>query len=108
MSSSFLDSLAGSAATDDTAFKRFKIGVLIRAMTNISCRAASVVVFALVLIAGCKREQRRFRETPPAATAANLVTMSELQPGPSVVEASVRNPYEDNAYAVSQGKELFN
>src|SRR3954471_23966385 len=107
MSSSFLDALTGSPVTDDSAFNRFKIGAVIRARNNISCRAASLLVFALALTAGCKREQRRFRETPPAATAANLVTMSELQPGPSVVEAELRNPYEDNAYAVSEGKRLF-
>jgi cytochrome c oxidase cbb3-type subunit 3 len=56
---------------------------------------------------GCKREERRFRETPPSATADNTVTMSALQPGPSVIEAGMRNPYEDNAYAVSEGKQLF-
>ncbi|HZE08840.1 MAG TPA: c-type cytochrome [Gemmatimonadaceae bacterium] len=70
-------------------------------------RVQALAIVALVLVGGCKREQRRFRETPPSATAANLVTMSGLQPGPSVVEASVRNPYEDNAYAVSEGKRLF-
>ena len=64
-------------------------------------------LLSLAAFASCKREERRFRETPPSATAANLVTMSELQPGPSVVEAELRNPYEDNAYAVSEGKRLF-
>src|SRR5690349_19664305 len=68
--------------------------------------AALAAVVALPLVS-CKREERRFRETPPSATAANLVTMSELQPGPAVVEAELRNPYEDNAYAVSEGKRLF-
>jgi cytochrome c oxidase cbb3-type subunit III len=68
---------------------------------------ALAVSMALIAVVGCKREERRFRETPPAATAANAITMSSLQPGPSVIEAQMRNPYEDNAYAVSEGKQLF-
>ncbi|HJQ09978.1 MAG TPA: c-type cytochrome [Gemmatimonadaceae bacterium] len=59
------------------------------------------------LVTACKREQRRFRETPPSATASNAIVMSTLQPGPAVVEAGIRNPYEDNAYAVAEGKRLF-
>lgn len=60
-----------------------------------------------VLLTGCKREERRFREAPPGATAYNPVSMSDLNPGPSLVEVGVKNPYEDNAYAVSEGKRLF-
>jgi cytochrome c oxidase cbb3-type subunit 3 len=64
-------------------------------------------LLALLTLGGCKREARRFREAPPSATSGNNVTMSELQPGPAVVETQLRDPYEDNAYAVSRGKELF-
>ena len=73
-------------------------------------RGVTVLVAAVSLIGilGCKREQRRFRESPPAATASNAVVLSGLQPGPAVIEAGMRNPYEDNAYAVSEGKSLFN
>ncbi|HEX2693683.1 MAG TPA: c-type cytochrome [Gemmatimonadaceae bacterium] len=67
--------------------------------------AASLL--ALASLVACKREERRFREAPPSATSSNNVTMSELQPGPSVVDVQLRDPYEDNAYAVSQGKQLF-
>jgi cytochrome c oxidase cbb3-type subunit 3 len=75
---------------------------------SISVRSCVAAVLALCLAAaGCKREERRFRETPPAATASNSITMSELQPGPSVIQTSMRNPYEDNAFAVSEGKRLF-
>ena len=73
-----------------------------------TARQLTVPALALLALIGCKREERRFRETPPAATADNLVTMSELQPGPSVIATGVRNPYDDNAYAVSEGKTLFN
>jgi cytochrome c oxidase cbb3-type subunit 3 len=73
-----------------------------------TARALVVTAVVVTSLLGCKREERRFRETPPAATASNAVTMSSLQPGPSVIETSIRNPYEDNAYAVAEGKTLFN
>jgi cytochrome c oxidase cbb3-type subunit 3 len=71
-------------------------------------RRFAVAALMAVALVGCKREQRRFRESPPAATASNALLVSELQPGPAFVEAGMRNPYEDNAYAVSEGKNLFN
>lgn len=61
----------------------------------------------VLTVGGCKREERRFRETPPTATASNAIVMSTLQPGPALVQVGVRNPYEDNAYAVAEGKRLF-
>lgn len=70
-------------------------------------RLASRFVLLAIIVTACKREQRRFRETPPAATASDAIVMSTLQPGPAVVETGMRNPYEDNAYAVSEGKRLF-
>ena len=69
-------------------------------------RAAAAVLLFTGLVS-CKREERRFREAPPGAAAYNPVSMSDLNPGPSVVEVGVRNPYEDNAFAVSEGKRLF-
>jgi len=70
-------------------------------------RFTSLLIVGAALLASCKREQRRFRETPPAATASNSIVMSSLQPGPSVIETGTRNPYEDNAWAVAEGKTLF-
>jgi cytochrome c oxidase cbb3-type subunit 3 len=83
-----------------------------RAVGGLTARASirilgSALLVVLIGVLGCKREERRFRETPPAATAGNGITMSGLQPGPAFVEAQMRNPYEDNAYAVSEGKQLF-
>jgi cytochrome c oxidase cbb3-type subunit 3 len=65
--------------------------------------AASVLL--TIMVPGCKREARKFEDNPPPAD--NLVTMSELQPGPAVIHATVADSYEDNAYAVSEGKRLF-
>ncbi|HEU4699152.1 MAG TPA: cytochrome c [Gemmatimonadales bacterium] len=69
---------------------------------------AALALALVSTLAGCQREARRFRETPPAATASPLVTDDPLQPGPVVISATARSPYEENAYAVSQGEQLYN
>jgi cytochrome c oxidase cbb3-type subunit 3 len=72
-------------------------------------RAITVLVFAAFVAAmvSCEREERGFRVSPPAADRINATTESELHPGPAVPVVSVNNQYEENAYAVSQGKQLF-
>jgi cytochrome c oxidase cbb3-type subunit 3 len=67
------------------------------------------VALLLVLpsLMSCKREERDFRANPPSATTGNNVIMSGLQPGPAMIQPVAMNPYEDNAYAVSEGKALF-
>ena len=75
-------------------------------------RAASATASALavlLLLAGCQREERRFREVPPGATAAPAVVLNdEVQPGPTLVDPEVRNAYEENAWAVTEGEQLYN
>jgi cytochrome c oxidase cbb3-type subunit III len=77
-------------------------------------RATAVLaaLAALILLAGCKREERRFREPTPSSTASNAVTMSGLHPanptqGTVPPDWPVNNAYEESAYAVSQGQKLF-
>ena len=62
---------------------------------------------ALLLLVGCDREVRRFRESPPSAQPAGLVRVSTLQPGPVLDSAHLGNIYQENAYAVTQGQRLF-
>ena len=68
--------------------------------------AANVLAVALFLT-GCRREERRFRETPPSATPTT-VRVSALQPGTQVETTHVANPYENNAFAQSEGQRLYN
>lgn len=65
------------------------------------------IVLAALLIAACEREQRRFREAAPAATSADVVRQSDLQPGEPQPETSAEGPYAGNAWAVSEGKRLY-
>jgi cytochrome c oxidase cbb3-type subunit 3 len=64
------------------------------------------VAFGLALVA-CEREERGFRVQPPAADRINSKTLSDLQPGARLPVVEVKNEYEENAYAVSEGKRLF-
>jgi cytochrome c oxidase cbb3-type subunit 3 len=68
--------------------------------------ALASVALGLVLLS-CAREERGFRVQPPAAARINSKTLSDLQPGTRLPVAEVKNEYEENAYAVSEGKRLF-
>jgi cytochrome c oxidase cbb3-type subunit III len=57
-------------------------------------------------LASCEREQRQFRAAPPARRA-HAVTLSELQPGAPAPVIHVKNPFEESAYAISEGKRLY-
>jgi cytochrome c oxidase cbb3-type subunit 3 len=70
-------------------------------------RTAFWSLFVLAAISGCKREARRFRDNSSGTTALSSVSMSPLQPGGELVESKFTTRYEDNAYAVSEGKRLF-
>jgi cytochrome c oxidase cbb3-type subunit 3 len=71
-----------------------------------ACTGLTVLLVVLVL-AACEREQRQFRSAPPTAERAKTVRLSELQPGSPSPAPEVKNPYEGSAYAVSEGKRLF-
>ena len=64
------------------------------------------IAFAL-LLGGCEREQRRFSEPAATAVPADSVRLSQIQAGGASSPPQTRNAYEENAYAVSQGKRLF-
>lgn len=63
---------------------------------------------SVLLLVGCKREERGFRVSPPqAARIQTDVMQSELQPGAPFPDQPIKNEYEENAYAISEGKTLF-
>jgi cytochrome c oxidase cbb3-type subunit 3 len=62
-----------------------------------------IVGLAVVALLACEREQRRFEDPLPAS---NAVTQSQIQPG-APQPAAGEGPYADNAWAVSEGKRLY-
>jgi cytochrome c oxidase cbb3-type subunit 3 len=68
-------------------------------------RRSLVVVSIACMLSACEREERRFSENPGASQAPQGVALSALQPGtPTPVGDS---PYDYNAYAIAQGKQLY-
>jgi cytochrome c oxidase cbb3-type subunit 3 len=74
-------------------------------------RVTSVLLLSaavLTALASCKREERGFRVQPPAAQpATQSVTLSELHAGSSTKPSPITNDYEMNAFALSQGQQLY-
>nr|WP_217345569.1 c-type cytochrome [Noviherbaspirillum sp. L7-7A]MBV0879867.1 c-type cytochrome [Noviherbaspirillum sp. L7-7A] len=64
-------------------------------------------VVLLALLPGCYREQRPLPGAPATASPTDPLRLSGLQPGEPRASATASNPFEENAYAASQGKRLF-
>ena len=71
-------------------------------------RFVPALIIASALIACGKDEQRDFREMPPAGSPINAVRESELEPGGAIHTESTSVSYQNNAYALAEGKALFN
>ena len=70
---------------------------------------AALALAGLTMVAACRREERRFREAPPAATASYAVTLNDqVQPGGAIRDPEIVAPYDNNAYAVAEGQQLYN
>ena len=69
---------------------------------------AAAALVLLLALAGCEREDRRFRDIPPVGASMPLVTQSALQPGLPTPDRSVGSGVDDNAWALSEGNRLFN
>jgi cytochrome c oxidase cbb3-type subunit III len=70
-------------------------------------RLPAMVMVALLLLSACKREERRFREVPPATSAQTDVQMSRFQAGGGEALVATEHPYDGNAYEIAQGKRLY-
>jgi cytochrome c oxidase cbb3-type subunit 3 len=73
------------------------------------CRPSTclAMLMLLTLRPGCYREQRPLPGAPATAALPDPLRLSRLQPGAPKASAAASNPYEENAYAASQGKRLY-
>jgi cytochrome c oxidase cbb3-type subunit III len=63
----------------------------------------------LLALTACQREHRELRPSPRAAALlGSSAAESELEPGGVQSRNAALNPYEGNAYAISEGQRLFN
>jgi cytochrome c oxidase cbb3-type subunit 3 len=67
---------------------------------------AFVAAALTLLAAGCSREARHFND-PSGANARSGIALTELQAGTQTAPPTNAGPYDDNAYAISEGKRLF-
>lgn len=65
--------------------------------------AAAMLLFSL----GCKREQRVFDPGAAGTQVANGTALTEVHAGGATPATNV-SPYESSAYAVAEGKRLYN
>ena len=64
--------------------------------------------FCILTLTSCQRESRELRPAPARlAIFGDAARQSELQPGGRQSQPNVTNPYEGNAYAISEGQRLF-
>jgi cytochrome c oxidase cbb3-type subunit 3 len=69
-------------------------------------RTVVLMLLAGLGLSGCYREERP-NPAPPSAPTESSVRQSEIEPGARAAMPAVANVYEENAYALSQGKSLF-
>lgn len=72
-------------------------------------QAAKLIILAsaVALSLACEREERGFRVQPPDAQRVNSKQLTSLQAGEPARAPDVINQYEENAFALSEGKRLF-
>jgi cytochrome c oxidase cbb3-type subunit III len=72
--------------------------------------ARSFAVCCLIALTACQREKRDLRPAPAVAVVYGAAAVeSDLHPaGKQYQVPQVTNPYEGNAYAISEGQRLFN
>ena len=72
------------------------------------CRVFRRLMLLAMLAVACHREQRDIAPSSSSAHRAFPVRVGTLQPGPKQLGATaMSNPYEGNAYAISEGQRLF-
>ncbi|MDB5824062.1 MAG: cytochrome [Herminiimonas sp.] len=76
-------------------------------MKRFGWKLAVLALCAGILLVGCKREERQLQTPPTGSAVMSASRMGDLEPGQPQPRQQVKNPYEDNAYAVSQGKKWF-
>src|SRR5215210_4572149 len=69
--------------------------------------AAWLACFVVVSLSSCAREERVLRVSAPEAERINSKRVSDLQAGGGPAPAPVPNNNELNAYAMSEGKRLY-
>jgi cytochrome c oxidase cbb3-type subunit III len=69
--------------------------------------AAALALLTLAVLSGCHREERRFSEQLPGSSPLESIVQSDIRPGGTPPPHQPEFIYQSNAYAISQGKQLY-
>jgi cytochrome c oxidase cbb3-type subunit 3 len=69
-------------------------------------RKLATLSLALCLLSGCEREKRDFQAAPPREQNQPN-SISDLRPAGGAQSTPNQNKFDENAYAVSQGQQLY-
>jgi cytochrome c oxidase cbb3-type subunit III len=58
--------------------------------------------------AACQRGKRTLHEKTPMTSLPRSIAVGKLEAGPKSPPVGMANPYEDNAYAMTEGQRLYN
>jgi cytochrome c oxidase cbb3-type subunit III len=70
-------------------------------------RYCLVSIIAVIALTACEREKRAFQEQPAVVQKIDSKMVMQLPPGASLPVQNVKNDYEENAWALSEGKRLY-
>ena len=65
-----------------------------------------VAIAAVVALAACEREARRYNDRP-AGAQESAVRVTSLEPGAPSPQVDNDSPYQENAWGISEGKRLY-
>ena len=84
---------------------------LVSCLRLIATTRRGITIVGCVIMSGftaaCETEERRFADSVKAVPADNGVRQSPLKPGGSVPDTLPPLPYEETAYAISEGQRLY-
>jgi cytochrome c oxidase cbb3-type subunit 3 len=71
-------------------------------------RRIAAAGLCIVALSACQRESRNVRPAPASTAVFDTAAFqSDLRPGGSKPATPVANPYQGNAYAISEGQRLY-
>ena len=99
---------AVATAPDQTSFLFFHFAEISFLASCFPQQILWLAICLVFLLSSCKREERNFTVEPPSAETISTKSISDLHPAGAAKPAPVKNHYEENAYAVSEGQKLYN
>src|SRR4051794_32185036 len=89
------------------ARKRSRSGKEFPMFRSVKITLCSIGVAVTAIASSCKREDRGFRVEPPLAELATEVQIGGVHAGGPSATQPVKNEYEQNAYAMGEGQNLY-